>query len=381
MKKKKIAYIINHLSFFISHILPLAISAKKEGFDLCIFCGKGGSRMMEIEAKKIMQKNSIKYFQFNFQPGMGNLLSELNYLTQMSLKLKRFNPDVIHSISLKAILFGSIYSLINKPKKSIFYITGMGYFFTYKLNFYEKCIKFFLLKIIKQGLSLKNSKLVLENQDDFKFFNKKLGIVKNKILRINGTGVNLKKFNYLEKNKKNNVLFPARVLIEKGILEFLISADYLSKKYTKWNFLIAGTLDYKKNEKNYKNINLSKFHNNKNIKFLGYKKNMHNLFNKSSIVCLPSYREGFPKSLIEASSSGCAIVTTDVPGCRDVVKKNINGFLCKSKNSNRFKKCLEKLISNKELRLKFSKNSRKIALKNFDISKFINMNLKFYQNL
>jgi len=378
MKPNRIAYVINHLSFFNSHILPLAVAAKKKGFILQIFCGAGGSYKMEKEAKKIMQRNGIKYTKLEFQPGMGSFISEINFIIKVISKITKFNPDIVHGISLKGILFSCIYSLIYNPKKLICYITGMGYFFTNKLNYYEKLIRYFLLKIIKLGLSLKNSILVLENQDDLNYFYKKVKISKKKIIKIKGTGVDLEKFDYLEKKKKNIVIFPARVLQEKGIFEFLAAGNILSKKYSDWKFFIAGTLDYKKNNKNYTRINYDKFINNKNIKFLGYRNDMNNLFNKSSIACLPSYREGFPKSLIEASASGCAIVTTNVPGCREIIRKNINGFLCKVKNTEDLLKYLEKLISNKELRLKFSKNSRKIALMNFDFRQFVTTNIKLY---
>ena len=168
-------------------------------------------------------------------------------------------------------------------------------------------------------------------------------------------------------------------MIEKGIFEYLSSAEALSKKFYNWKFVVAGTMDYKKNKKNYSSLDFNRFYSNKNIKFLGHRKDMHILFNKSSIVCLPSYREGFPKSLIEASSSGCAIITTNVTGCKDAIKKNYNGLLSKPRNEYDLKNKLEKVISNQNLRLKFSKNSRIKALKDFGIDKFINKNLKLYK--
>ena len=106
---------------------------------------------------------------------------------------------------------------------------------------------------------------------------------------------------------------------------------------------------------------------------------IHRLFNKSSIVCLPSYREGFPKSLIEASASGCAIVTSNVPGCRDAIKKNFNGYLCLPKNVISLSSKLDKLMKNKQLRENFSKNSRKLAEKKFDQKIFIKKNILNYE--
>ena len=182
-------------------------------------------------------------------------------------------------------------------------------------------------------------------------------------MRIDGAGADLKKFYFNTKNKKKIILFPARVLLEKGIVEFINASKKLTKKYPRWKFLIAGTLNYKKGEE-------EKFYECKidregiqKHNFLRICKNIKKLFNKASIVCLPSYREGFPKALIEACASGCAIVATDVPGCRDAIINNYNGLLCKVKNHlDTFTK-IEKLILNEKKRKIFSKNSRKLAEK------------------
>ena len=198
-------------------------------------------------------------------------------------------------------------------------------------------------------------------------------------MRIDGAGADLKKFYFNTKNKKKIILFPARVLLEKGIVEFINASKKLTKKYPLWKFLIAGTLNYKKGEeeKIFTNVRLIEKEY-KNIIFLGYVKNIKKLFNKASIVCLPSYREGFPKALIEACASGCAIVATDVPGCRDAIINNYNGLLCKVKNHlDTFTK-IEKLILNEKKRKIFSKNSRKLAEKKYSINTYIKKNLDFY---
>lgn len=379
MKKKiKIAYIINHLSFFESHMIPLADEARNSKFDIFIFCGTGGSKIMETKALKIIRRKGFKFKRFGFSPGIGNIFVEIVNIFKMISYIKKFNPDIIHGITLKGILLSCIYSSLFRPKKLICFITGMGYFFTNKLNIIEKIFKFFILRFIIYFLSKKNSKLVLENNDDFNFFVKKKNLKKKQILKLKGVGVDLKKFKYEEINKRNIVLFPARVLREKGILEFYSAAKKLSSKYKNWKFLIAGTTDYEKN--NYY-LNKRFLKNTKSIRFLGHVNNVDKLFNKSSIVCLPSYREGFPKSLIEASSSGCAIVTTDVPGCREVVKKNVNALFCRPKDHIMLKKMIEKLIINVKIRRKFSKNSRKIAIKNYNLNIFIKKNIKEYQGI
>ena len=204
--KLKIAYIINHLSFFCSHILPLAEEAKKKGFIVHIFCGTGGSKKMEKQALKIIKKKKFRFSKFNFQPGAGQLLNEFNNIIKLLYRVYLFRPDLVHGITMKAIIISCLYSIIFRPKKLILFITGMGYFFTNKLNFFDKIIKFFILKIIKFTLYLKKSILIPENKDDLNFFINKKKIKIVKILKISGVGVSLKKFNYFKKKKKKYCL-------------------------------------------------------------------------------------------------------------------------------------------------------------------------------
>ena len=372
MKKKKIAYVINHISFFSSHILPLALGAMKEGYIIKVFCGNGGSKEMETEAKKILKKNKINFKNIGFLPGEKNIFYEIKFLFKFILELKKYNPDIVHGISLKGVLYSCIYSKIFKVKKLICFITGMGYFFTNKLKAYEKFLKYLILFIIKISLKPRKNLLILENKTDKNFFIKVIKIKKKKIVIFNGAGVDLKKFN-IDNKKKKIILFPARVLIEKGINEFLFSAMMLTKKHPDWKFHVVGTLNYKK-----KQNQLIKKINQKNITFFGYHKKVYKLFNQSSIVCLPSYREGFPKSLIEACGSGCAIVTTNVPGCRDVIINNFNGYLCKPKDTDSLTDKLNILISEKKIRTRFGVNSRKLALMKYDLRIFVQKNLENY---
>ena len=373
--KKKIAYVINHISFFTSHILPLAIEAKKKGYEIKIFCGEGGSRETEIVAKKILIKNKIEFNNVGFTPASKNIFSEFKFLIIFLRELRKYNPDIVHGISLKGILYSCFYFNIFGAKKLVCFITGMGYFFTNNLKFYDLIIKRIILFIIKFTIKSKNSLLIIENRTDKKFFIEKLKIYNSKIKIIAGVGVDLKKFNFKFGKKKKIILFPARVLVEKGINEFLSCAKILNKKYPDWKFHIAGTLNYKKNQ-----VSFIKKSNLKNIKFYGHYQNIYKLFNESSIVCLPSYREGFSKSLMEACASGCAIVTSNVPGCRDIVKNNYNGYLCLPKNVNSLYSKLDKLINNKKIRETFFKNSRKLAEKKFDQKIFIKKNLYNYES-
>ena len=119
----------------------------------------------------------------------------------------------------------------------------------------------------------------------------------------------------------------------------------------------------------------------KEVKFLGYVKNMRDLYKKSAIVCLPSYREGFSKVFQEAASMGIPIVTTNAIGCKDSIIPGKTGLLSIKKNFKSLEKNIKFLIENKNIRIKYSKNARKFATQNFDIKKVISKNLKIYKTL
>ena len=182
------------------------------------------------------------------------------------------------------------------------------------------------------------------------------------------------------KNNFKSVLLPARVIKEKGIEEFIIASKKLKKKYPEWRFQIAGTIDYEKDSKySYEKLNL--LNNEKQVEFLGYIKNMIKVYERTSIVCLPSYREGFSKTLQEAAAIGLPIVTTRVTGCKDAIIPGKTGLLCNSKDSASLRKALQILILDKKKRLKFGLNGRKLAEKEFNLNKVINTNIFIYDKL
>ena len=176
----------------------------------------------------------------------------------------------------------------------------------------------------------------------------------NKVKLLKGSGVNLKDFLPTKEIETNMpvVCFAARLLKDKGIYEFITAADILNKLGIRARFVVAGDLDLK----NPTSLNLKEFNKlkeKKNIEIIGYQRNIPKLFNQSNIICLPSYREGFPKTLIEAAAAGRAVITTNVPGCRDAIIPNKTGLLVQPKNSKKLADAIQYLIQNPKLRLRW----------------------------
>ena len=253
--------------------------------------------------------------------------------------------------------------------------------FSNKINFYQKILKnlyIFLLNNIV--MKHPNKKIIVENKDDYIFLKKKYNLKIKDLEFIKGAGVDLNKFNIQNQNSNKQVLLPARVIKEKGIKEFLLAAKNLKKKFPNWKFVVAGTINYEK-QSNFKINEINYLNKNNQAIFLGYIKNMLKIYKKTSIVCLPSYREGFSKTLQEAAALGIPIVTTNVTGCKDAIIPNVTGLLCMIQNYKSLQNKLEILILNKKKRISFGKKGRKLAEKEFSLSNVLNRNINIYSYL
>ena len=172
----------------------------------------------------------------------------------------------------------------------------------------------------------------------------------------------------------------SRILWDKGVKEFKEAATILSKKNNKYKFLLVGKND-KNNPSCVPDSVLNEWNKLKYFKWLGYKENILSYILKSDISCLPSYREGLPRSILEDCSCGIPVIASDIPGCREIIKNNFNGLLIPAKDSILLAKAIEKLALNTSLGRKFAKRGRKIIISKFSFEKISKQTLNLYLNL
>tara|TARA_B100001123_G_scaffold372035_1_gene435668 strand:+ start:19296 stop:20102 length:807 start_codon:yes stop_codon:yes gene_type:complete len=241
---------------------------------------------------------------------------------------------------------------------------GLGFIFSSK-KILARIIRSFLIPSFRLLLKGKSSILILQNTDDRKKLLSFKVIKKERTRLIKGSGVDVDIF-YPDKIPKGIpiVLLPSRFLWDKGIGEFVESAKILKEQGIKARFVLAGKHD----EENPENIPFSKVEEwveQGLIENWGFIEDMSKAINLSSIVCLPSYREGLPKSLLEAASCARPIVTTDVPGCREVVSHGQTGLLVEVKNKDSLVLALKKLLTDSDLRKDMGERGRAMVLKEF----------------
>ncbi|MCF7804199.1 MAG: glycosyltransferase family 4 protein [Candidatus Marinimicrobia bacterium] len=374
MLSGRLLFVINHTDFFLSHRLPIALAAADKGLSVHV-------ASMKTPAANQLTYYNITWHQLPLEAGGMNPFSDLNLLIHLVSLYKSIKPDLIHHVTIKPIIYGGIASRLTKMPAVVHALSGLGFLFIandIKTKFIRKILSIFL----KFAFTHKNLKLILQNPDDRREFVNKNIVNEEKVKIIKGSGVDPNKFKPSPKQQKNTpkILFASRMLRDKGLIEFINASEIIVKMGYKAKFILVGTPD-SNNPQSVTKEQLHKFTKHDFISWEGYRSDMEHVFHESDIVCLPSYREGLPKVLIEAASCGKPIVTTDVPGCREIVKNGLNGFLVPPKDSKSLANAIIKLIDNPALRKRMGKNGREMVLKEFTLEKVISDTLNIYQEL
>ncbi|MAI59403.1 MAG: hypothetical protein CMM92_00085 [Rickettsiales bacterium] len=356
MKKYKLLYFVSEDEYFLSHKIFQAKDALKNKFDVMIICN-----FTKHENK--IRSEGFRTQNINFNRKSINPFNNLIYLLRLLKIIYTFKPDLIQCFALKPILITSIAAFFNKKVKVLCCVVGVGFLIINK-NFFSNLIRgcyFFLLKTF----SIRNITYIFQNLDDLKLFEEK-GVIKNKNVKIiKGSGVDTNFFKKGHQKKIYDLIFHSRILKDKGIFEIINALKKLQKKKIILRTLILGNPD----PKNFSSISLKKLNEWNDNNIIIWKPRVLNVLpylQKARIAILPSYREGLPRSLIEAASCELPIISTNVPGCKEICIDKFNGYLVKPKDSTSLAEAIEKLIFNQRLIDKFGKNGRDHVVKNFE---------------
>ena len=369
--KIKILFVANVDWLFISHRLVIAEEAKKNGFDV-IVAAKDTGRSQEIIDK------GIQFINLSFSRSGTNLIREFITLIKVFKIYYILKPDIVHHITLKPVIYGSLIAKVLKIKGVVNAISGLGYNFT---EGRKSLVQKVMLLIMKFGFNRKNVVIIFQNENDQKELTE-LGVIhpSNLIVRIKGSGVDLEKFHESSFPSFNRIkiLLPIRMLWDKGVKELREASDILNKKYyDNVEFILSGLAD-EDNKAGVPASYLNDWQDGTYVKWIGHQKNMVEVYQNSHIVVLPSYREGMPKSLIEACAIGRAIVTTNAIGCRECVDEGINGLKVPVKDAQSLANAIETLVNNPNRIVEMGKASRLKAKKEFDINFVLQIHSQIY---
>ena len=314
----------------------------------------------------------IKFISLPFKRTTINPFNDCLFFLRLILTIKKINPDIVLAYTVKPVVYGMLASRICNVKKCHALITGLGYAFMPIKSFKHKII-YVLVKFLYK-ISLKKIKSVIfQNHDDLNLFiNQKIISKSARYVKVNGSGVDLNYFKFKKPPSIKfgiNFLLIARLLKDKGIYEYIEAAKIVRENFSKSkiSFSLLGPIDTNPEAISLEDFN--KFNKNKIIEYLGEVKDVRPYIEKCSVYVLPSYREGMPRSVLEAMSIGRAIITTNVPGCKETVIDGKNGYLIKKNSSKELASAMIKFIEDNRLINEMGLYSRELANERFDVHK------------
>lgn len=367
----KIIFFVTEDWVFCSHRLPLAVAAKTAGFDVAVIT-------REVNHGELIRQAGIRIIPFDMSRRSMNPFKELVTILRLCLIYWHERPDIVHQVSVKPVLYGSVAAQITGIPHVINALTGLGWLFTSaskRARLLQAIVRLAFYFLLTRG------KVIVQNDDDAVEL-QDMGIAKQHINLIRGSGVNTADYAAHPESDADIpiVVLPARMLWDKGVGEFVEAATQLKKRGVNARFVLVGDPDAQ-NPASVPTQQLITWHKEGMVEWWGKREDMPRILIQSHIVCLPSYREGLPKSLLEAASCGRPIVTTDVPGCREIVHDGDNGLLVEARNAAALADALAKLLANPELRQQMGQRGRERVLNEFSQEIIVAQVLTLYREM
>jgi glycosyltransferase involved in cell wall biosynthesis len=373
MTAPRLLYLVTEDWYFCSHRLPLARAARDAGFRVTV------ATRVQRHAGEI-RAAGIELMPLRLSRRSANPLRELATLRDIVRIYRQAQPDIAHHVALKPVLYGSLTARLTGVPRVVNALAGLGYLFS------SSDLKARLLRPpIETGfrflLDRPGSRLIVQNPDDLALLTRRGIVNASRTVLIRGSGVDLTRFAPApEPEGAPLVVLPARMLRDKGVEEFVAAARALKQAGVNARFALVGDPD-PENPAAISPAQLEAWRESGAVECWGWRDDMAAVFRQAHVVCLPSYREGLPKALIEAAACGRALVTCDVPGCREVVRDGDNGLLVPARDSAALAQALRRLLEDTALRDRMARRSRERAVAEFSLERVIADTLALYRTL
>lgn len=353
----------------------LALDLRARGFDVLLVSPSGPYaeklRAMGFTWRELaMRRRSL------------NPLRETKLVLDLIRLLREEKPAVVHSFTIKPVVYGALAARALGGIPRVNAVAGMGYVFT-SSDVLARALRPFVRRLLKIALGGSQSRLVLQNGDDVEMFASQRLTSPDHIRLIQGSGVDCKKYtpeaSSLDR-RPFRVLLASRLVWDKGIREFVEAARILRAKGLQAEFILAGAPD-PGNPASIADHVVERWSAEGVITWLGHVDAMEDVIKAVDVFALPSYREGLPRGLIEAAACGLPLVTTDVPGCREVVTHEVDGLLVPPKEGLALANAIERLYVDRELARELGTAARRKALAMFDERIIVDATISVYREL
>jgi glycosyltransferase involved in cell wall biosynthesis len=372
-QSKALLFVVNAPEFFLSHRLPLAVAAQKAGFQVHVATAYGP----DVQHIQLL---GFKHHIVPFARSGQNPLNELATLLRLVKLYRRVRPTLVHLITIKPVLYGGIAARLVGIKSVVSAVSGLGTVFLAD-SAVARIRRGLVTRLYRAAFKQKHLAVIFQNPDDREAL-LGLNVLRYEQARmIRGSGVELADYPCVpEPEGKTVVVMAARLLRDKGVFEFVEAARLLQERGLSLEMRLIGSPD-PGNPTSVRHQELEQWKSDGYVQLLGYRKDIAVQYAAANIVCLPSYREGLPKSLVEAAACGRAVVTTDVPGCRDAITPGVTGLLVPVKDAVALADVIQTLIKDPELRSSMGQAGRALAEEAFTIEKIVEQHMDIYRDL
>jgi glycosyltransferase involved in cell wall biosynthesis len=371
--RPRVLFVDNDVNSFFSYRIEMARAARDAGFDVHVAAPEGKS--VEILRTEGLSFHPIPMTRSGLAPW-----KEFTTIAVLFRLYRRLRPDLVHHLRLKPVLYGGLAAYGSRVPAVVGLLTGLGYVFiaeSRKALLMRKLVVLSCKVAFRHG----NQRIIFQNPDDQGVFIQNQILSASQTALIKGSGVDI--HTYLPSPEPKGVpvvVLASRMLRDKGVIEFVEAARSLNAAGVRARFVLVGETD----PGNPTAISADQLHGWADqgiVEWWGHQSNMKNVLAQANVVCLPSLREGVPKVLIEAAACGRAIVTTDAPGCREIVRNGENGLLVPVRDSKALAAALRLLIESAPLRAQMAAKGREIAVSEFSVERVVGETLGVYREL
>lgn len=362
-RRLRILFLSNDIAYLYNFRGPLIRAFRDKGYEV-LAVAPPTNPVIEANLRALR----VDFEGWNLRKTGRNPVEELRSILNLVSIFRRFRPDIFFGYTIKPVIYGTLISYALGVQRRVVMITGLGYAFLPGEGITKTLIR--QIVFIGYRLALKRSSLVIfQNQDDIDLF-RQLCLLSSRIpvTKVNGSGVDIHYFAATPLPPgPPRFLLVARLLRDKGIYEFIEAARVVKRKLPKAQFVLVGKAD--SNPAAVPSADLETWTAEGIVEYRGYLDDPYPEFCAAHVFVLPSYREGTPRTCLEAMSSGRAIITTDVPGCRETVLEGENGLLVPARDAAALADAMWRLAENLELAGVMGGRGRRIAEERFDLRK------------
>ena len=374
MTKRRLLFLVNEALFFTTHRMPIAQAAQSRGYEVHV------AAPFESEPAAAIKAQGFVYHPIPLDRSGTSIAGEIGLLLAFWKLIGAVKPDLTHHVAMKPVAYAGCLARLRGVPGVVHAVTGRGYLFV-RDDLVTRIRRAIIMLLFRFALHYRNSRVIFQNPDDRDLFVQKGLVDPATTTIIRGTGVDMGRFKPAgTTNHRVTVMFPARIIGDKGIHEFVHAARQSTSAGLDADFVVVGRTD-PNNPTAVLQDTVRGWERDGILAWWGFQHDMAAMLPRADIVCMPSYREGLPRVLIEAAACGLPIVTTDVPGCREIVHHEVNGLLVTARDGPGTADAIARLIEDAGLRRRMGEKGREMACRDYAVDDFVNRTLAVYEEV